>query len=119
VTVTGWTRTLRPPRASPNPSERSVVDHPGAGDLRVGAAFAEDRAAALGRTGRSLDEALTTYRTAVADGCPAVTQQALLDEVAAWTYRLLLQRECAGVRTGNLDAIRRVYDLPEAVLRRL
>lgn len=96
-----------------------MADHPGTGDLRVGAAFAEDRAAALGRTGRSLDEALTAYRAAVVDGCSAATEQALLEEAAAWTYRLLLQRECAGARTGNLDAIRRAYDLPEAVLRRL
>jgi hypothetical protein len=96
-----------------------VTDHPGAGDLRVGAAFAEDRAAALGRTGRSLADALTAYRNAVAAGCSAVTEQALLVEVATWTYRLLLQRECAGARTGNLDAVRRAYDLPDAVLRRL
>jgi hypothetical protein len=96
-----------------------VSEHPGAGDVRAGVAFAEDRAAALGRTGRSLAEALAAYRGALAAGCSAATEQALLDEVAAWTYRLLLQRECAGARTGNLEAIRRAYDLPEAVLRRL
>jgi hypothetical protein len=93
--------------------------HPGAGDVRAGVAFAEDRAAALGRTGRSLGDALTVYREAVAAGCCPVTEAALLDELAAWTYRLLLQRECAGVRTGNLEAIQAAYDLPEAVLRRL
>jgi hypothetical protein len=93
--------------------------HPGVGDVRAGAAFAEDRAAALGRTGRSLADALTAYREAVAGGCSPVTEAALLDELAAWTYRLLLQRECAGARTGNLDAITAAYGLPEAVLRRL
>jgi hypothetical protein len=93
--------------------------HPGAGDIRAGAAFAEDRAAALGRTGRSLAEALTTYRETVAAGCGPATETALLDELAAWTYRLLLQRECAGARTGNLAAIQAAYDLPDAVLRRL
>jgi transcriptional regulator of nitric oxide reductase len=93
--------------------------HPGAGDLRAGTAFAEDRAAALGRTGRSLAQALAAYREAVAAGCSSVTEAVLLDEVATWTYRLLLQRECAGARTGNLDAIQVAYDLPDAVLRRL
>jgi hypothetical protein len=93
--------------------------HPAAGDLRPDVAFAEDRAAALGRTGGSLVGALSRYREAVADGCSAEVEEILLDEVAAWTYRLLLQRECAGARSGNLDAIRRAYDLPTAVLGRL
>jgi hypothetical protein len=93
--------------------------HPAVGDVRAGAAFAEDRAAALGRTGRSLVAALSRYRDAVATGCSRATEEALLDEVAAWTYRLLLQRECAGARTNNLDAIQAAFDLPDAVLRRL
>lgn len=93
--------------------------HPAAGDVRAGAAFAEDRAAALGRTGRGLKGALDSYRQAVTAGCSEATEAALLDEVAAWTYRLLLQRECAGARTGNLEAIRVAFDLPDAVLGRL
>jgi hypothetical protein len=96
-----------------------VTEHPGSGDVRPDLAFAGDRAAALGRTGRGLDRALTAYRDAVADGCSPVTEDALLDEVAAWAYRLLLQRECAGSRSGNLDAIRAAYGLPPAVLRKL
>jgi hypothetical protein len=55
----------------------------------------------------------------VAEGCSEAVAQVLLDEAAAWAYRLLLQRECAGARGGNLEAIERAYDLPPAVLRRL
>jgi hypothetical protein len=96
-----------------------AANHPAAGDLRPDVAFAGDRAAALGRTGRSLDGALRAYRDAVAEGCSDGAAEVLLDEVAGWAYRLLLQRECAGARGGNLEAIQQVYDLPPAVVRRL
>jgi hypothetical protein len=95
------------------------ASHPAAGDLRPDAAFAGDRAAALGRTGRSLDAALRAYREALADGSSGASVEVLLEEAAAWAYRLVLQRECAGARGGNLEAIRAAYDLPPAVLRRL
>jgi hypothetical protein len=93
--------------------------HPAAGDLRPEAAFAGDRAAALGRTGRSLEAALRSYREALAGGCSRATAEVLLEEAAAWAYRLLLQRACAGARGGNLEAISAAYDLPPAVQRRL
>jgi hypothetical protein len=93
--------------------------HPAAGDLRPDVALAEDRASALGRTGRELAAALARYRDAHAEGCAPEVEDVLLDEAAAWTYRLLLQRECAGARSDNLEAIRRAYDLPPGVLRRL
>jgi hypothetical protein len=93
--------------------------NPGAGDVRPDVAFAEDRAAALGRTGGALDRALTAYREAVAAGYPEGVAETLLEEAAGWAYRLLLQRECAGARGGNLEAIRAAYDLPPAVLHRL
>jgi hypothetical protein len=93
--------------------------HPAAGDLRPDVALAEDRASALGRTGRELTAALARYREAREAGCAPEVEEVLVDEAAAWTYRLLLQRECAGARSDNLDAIRRAYDLPPAVLRRV
>jgi hypothetical protein len=96
-----------------------VSDHPAAADLRPEAAFAGDRAAALGRTGRALHAALAEYRAALAEGRPTGEQEVLLEAAAAWAYRLLLQRECAGARAGNLEAIQQAYDLPPAVLRRL
>jgi hypothetical protein len=111
--------------ASPMTASSAVREHlvtspnPAAGDLRPDVAFAEDRAAALGRTGRSLATALATYREAVAEGCAPQVEEVLLDEVAGWVYRLLLQRECAGARSDNLEAIQRAYDLPGAVLQRL
>lgn len=93
--------------------------HPAKGDVDLEVAFHESRAAALGRSGRALERSLAAYRRAVAAGASRATVSVLLDEVAAQTYRLVLQRECAGARTGNLEAIRDAYDLPEAVLRRL
>jgi hypothetical protein len=92
---------------------------PAAGDLRPDVAFAEDRAAALGRTGRSLDGALRRYRDALADDAPDEVAEGLADDAAGWAYRLLLQRECAGARGGNLEAIRDAYGLPPAVVHRL
>ena len=43
----------------------------------------------------------------------------LLDDVAGQVWRLVLQRECAGARAGNLQAISRAYDIPPAALRRV
>jgi hypothetical protein len=95
------------------------VSHPAAGDLRPDLAFAEDRAAALGRTGRALQAAVTAYRRALAAGEPDEVLEVRLDEAAGWAYRLVLQRECAGARGGNLEAVVAAYDLPGEVVRRL
>jgi hypothetical protein len=96
-----------------------TTPHPAAGDLRPDVAFGEDRAAALGRTGNALAMALDRYREAVRAGCAPQVEEVLLDEIAGWAYRLLLQRECAGARSDNLEAIQRAYDLPAAVVRRI
>jgi hypothetical protein len=96
-----------------------VAWHPAAGDLRPDVAVAEDRAAALGRTGRSLDAAVRRYREALDDDAPGEVVEVLADEAAGWAYRLLLQRECAGARGGNLEAIVDAYGLPSAVAYRL
>lgn len=94
--------------------------HPAHGDLDVEQALREERAAALGRAGRKVQAAVESYRVAVAaGGMSAREEDHLLDEVAASVYRLLLQRECAGARRGNLDAICSAYDVPTAVRGRI
>lgn len=94
------------------------VDEP----LQVEVELLEERAAALGSAGRKLEDAVTTYRTAlaIAEGAlPAAHRDAMIDAIAAQLYRLVLQRECSGARHGNLEAIRRAYDVPLAAIRRM
>jgi hypothetical protein len=94
--------------------------HPAHGDVDAAVAFDEERAAALGRAGRGLALAIELYRTAMAGGPVSPQEQdVLIDDIAAHLYRLVLQRECAGARAGNLDAIVAAYDVPPAALRRL
>lgn len=90
--------------------------------LDVEVELVKERAEALGRAGRKLEDAVTAYRAALraAEGVlSAGTQEALLADIAAQLYRLVLQRECSGARHGNLEAIRVAYDVPVEAIRRM
>lgn len=90
--------------------------------LEVEVELVKERADALGRAGRQLEDAVTVYRAAceAADGdLPAVSREVLLADIAAALYRLVLQRECSGARHGNLEAIRVAYDVPMEAIRRM
>ena len=90
--------------------------------LEVEVELVKERAEALGRAGRRLEDAVIDYRAALgaAEGAlPAARRDALLDEIAAQLYRLVLQRECSGARHGNLEAIRAAYDVPAEAIRRM
>lgn len=95
----------------------------GAGEpLDVEVELVRERAEALGRAGRKLEDAVTVYRAALraAEGAlPAGRREALLADIAAQLYRLVLQRECSGARHGNLEAIRVAYDVPVEAIRRM
>lgn len=94
--------------------------HPAHGDLDAAEALGEETAAALGRAGHKLQEAVARYHASLADGGASSDDEAvLLDEVTRCTYKLLVQRECAGARTANLSTIAHVYQVPHAALRRL
>lgn len=92
--------------------------HPAASDVDVATALAESRAVAFGRAGRRLERAIARYDQLASHGSAAEIDAAL-DDVADATYRLLVQRECAGARTRNLDAIVGAYAVPRAALRRI
>lgn len=90
--------------------------------LEVEVELVKERAEALGRAGRRLEDAVTVYRAAqrAAGGAlPAGRREALLGDIAAQLYRLVLQRECSGARHGNLEAIRAAYDVPVEAIRRI
>jgi hypothetical protein len=90
--------------------------------LEVEVELVKERAEALGRAGRKLEEAVTAYRAALnaVDGAlPTARRDALLADIAAELYRLVLQRECSGARHGNLEAIRIAYDVPVEAIRRM
>lgn len=86
----------------------------------VDAELLEERAAALGRAGDRLERALARWQELSArDDVTGEQVDARLEEVAAATYALVVQRDCAGFRYGNLRWIRTQYQLPDEVLRRL
>lgn len=90
--------------------------------LDVEVELVKERAEALGRAGRQLEDAVTAYRAALRAGegvLPAGRREALLADIAAQLYRLVLQRECSGARHGNLEAIRIAYDVPVEAIRRM
>lgn len=89
--------------------------------LDVEVELVKERAEALGRAGRTLEDAVAAYRLAAAapDPVPAEVREALLDDIAGPLYRLVVQRECSGARHGNLEAIRLAYGVPEAAFLRI
>lgn len=98
------------------------MDRRAAAPLEVEVELVKERAEALGRAGRRLEDAVIDYRAALraAEGAlPAATRDALLDDIAAQLYRLVLQRECSGARHGNVEAIRVAYDVPTEAIRRM
>lgn len=90
--------------------------------LDVEVELVKERAEALGRAGRSLQEAITARRSALlaAGGeLPPSDDDRLLAAITSCLYRLVIQRECSGARHGNLEAIRAAYDVPDAAIRRM
>jgi hypothetical protein len=90
--------------------------------LQVEVELVRERAEALGRAGRRLEDAVSAYRLALdrAGGAlPPQVGEPLLKDIATELYRLVIQRECSGARHGNLDAIRIAYDVPMEAVRRM
>ena len=83
-------------------------------------ALAEERANALGRAGRKLEEAVDTHRLLVDVGVAPNDQVAeALRDVRDAAWALMVQRECAGFREPDLGWLVRHYRVPPEVLRRL
>lgn len=93
--------------------------HPASSDVDAERGLAEETSRALGKAGHGLQAALEAYRAAAAAGLTEREERAHLDRIARRLYALLVQRECAGARHGNLEVIRAVYDVPEGAVRRL
>lgn len=103
--------------APAGPEVRTRELHPGHGDVDAAVAIAEETSRTLGLAGDALAEAVTAYRAAqAAPDLPPAEVERCFEAVVAALYRLRLQRECAGARSGNLDAIAAAYDVPAAAL---
>ncbi len=86
----------------------------------VEGALAEERANALGRAGRKLDEAIDTHRLLLEVGAADEAQVATaLTAVRDAAWALMVQRECAGFRSDGRDWLRTNYALPTGVAERL
>lgn len=81
-------------------------------------ALAEERANALGRSGRRLEEAIDDHRVLQEVGHATPAQlEAALRAIGEAAWALIVHREAVGFRTDNLGWIRRHYDIPGAALR--
>ncbi|TPN31784.1 hypothetical protein FKO01_15585 [Mesorhizobium sp. B2-3-3] len=72
-----------------------------------------EKAAALGRTGRRVEETLVRLR----DNADEQLRARLLREAAVAVHAYFIQRELCGLR--KHDTVIREYDIPKAVLVRL
>ncbi|MER8529984.1 DUF6665 family protein [Mesorhizobium sp. M0814] len=72
-----------------------------------------EKAAALGRASRRVEETLTRLR----ENCDSVDRARLLRDAAEAVHGYFIQRELCGLR--KHDAVIREYNIPKAVLARL
>lgn len=83
-------------------------------------ALAEERANAMGKAGKKLEDALNDHRLLVEVGHATAEQvEGALDAVVEAAWALVVQRECCGFRVDNHGWLREHYDVPEEVFARL
>lgn len=78
----------------------------------------KEQATSLGRAGRKLRLALEEYEKKK-EGCDSERKDALIENVSQGVWELILQREFTGFLHGNLEWIKKHYDIPEEVYSRL
>ena len=81
--------------------------------------IAEERARALGLTGKKLQQSIDRFNRAVRLRRSSADHEGLLGEIAWHAWALIVQREVIGFRHGNLRWVRDHYDIPRAALHRL
>jgi len=80
--------------------------------------FTEERGHTLGRAGRRLGETLAAYREVVeAEGSDPAEVAAALTRARDAAWALVVQRECAGFRSADLNWMREHWQVPDEVLR--
>lgn len=77
--------------------------------------IAQEQAAALGRAGRALEAALLEYDRNV--GAAGETRAKLVDDAGEALWRLLVQRECCGLRDPR--PVMSDYRVPQEVQNRI
>jgi DNA topoisomerase VI subunit B len=79
----------------------------------------EEKASALGITGRRLEAALAEYRGHRQRGAKAKSLAQLIAEIANNLQELLIQRESMGVPYQNVEWVLRSYDIPQEISAKL
>lgn len=82
------------------------------------AEFAEEQGHALGRAGERLNEALAEYRR-MSEAGPSDSQKVreALTQARDAAWALVVQRECAGFRSRDLNWLREHWQVPDEVIR--
>ena len=78
----------------------------------------QEQAEALGRAGKKLKQAIDRF-AAVETGMDATTRDALLNEIAARAWALMVQREHIGFKQECWRWVAREFDIPAEALKRL
>jgi hypothetical protein len=102
---------MRPPRSL----NSSNLVETGFGALEY--ELAAERASALGRQGRSVEQTLSALKTAEESGVPPVERERLVDAAAQAVWALFVQRDICGLR--NTREVIQRYGIPDNVLARL
>jgi hypothetical protein len=79
----------------------------------------EEKASALGITGRRLEAALAEYRGPRQGGTRGKKPAELIAGISNNLHELLIQREAMGIPHANVEWVLRSYDIPQEILSRL
>jgi hypothetical protein len=83
------------------------------------AEVANERATALGLAGARLTEAVAEYRALLEDDGDADAIAAAFTRTRDAAWALVVQRECAGFRSRNLNWLRETWQVPDEVIRQI
>ncbi|HVE27071.1 MAG TPA: DUF6665 family protein [Sporichthya sp.] len=81
--------------------------------------IAGERAHALGRAARRVEETVAAYRAVTAAGGDPDQVESALREARDAAWALVVQRECAGFRSRDLGWLKEHWQVPDEVLRRI
>ena len=80
---------------------------------------ASERASTLGRAAERLSAAVARYRTLVEDGADEQRLEPALQDARDAAWAMVVQRECAGFRSRDLNWLKEHWQVPDEVLRRI
>lgn len=78
--------------------------------------LAKEQATSLGRAGRKLQVSLENYNKVVKEQPGSLEDQAMIKEISANVWELMIQREFVGFIDGNLEWVKDNYVIPEKAI---